>query len=148
MSAIETITEAGSEQIVVFSLTDGEYALRMRDVKEIIPYTKPRAVSSDQAVVQGVISLRGLIIPVCDVAALFGAYADKPHGNIIVVESGEVVAGILVERVEEVLTISQADVAHVAAAAELTNTIAKRGDRLIVLLDADKLLGDLHPVSY
>ncbi len=141
MSALDTTT--AREQIVVFSLTDGDYALRMRDVKEIIPYTKPRAVSSDQALLQGVISLRGLIIPVCELAAQLGLVNDRPHGNIIVVESGDVVAGILVERVEEVLTIENGALAHIPAAAELTNTIAQVDDRLIVLLDATKLLAGL-----
>ena len=115
----------------------------MRDVKEIIPYTPPRAINANQAMVQGVISLRGQIIPVCELATQLGMATDRPHGNIIVVESGDVIAGILVERVEEVLTISTGDLAVVDAAAELTNTIAKVQDRLIVLLDAANLLANL-----
>jgi len=144
MSTTEATTDLDREQIVVFSLTAGEYALRMRDVKEIIPYTQPRTVSSDRPSMQGVISLRGRIIPVCELAAQLGMTTEKPHGNIIVVEAGDIVAGILVERVEEVLSIQNGALAHVPAAAELTNTIAQVDDRLIVLLDAAILLADFH----
>ena len=143
MSTTASSTDLDREQIVVFSLPAGEYALRMRDVKEIIPYTPPRAINANQAMVQGVISLRGQIIPVCELATQLRMATDRPHGNIIVVESGDVIAGILVERVEEVLTISTGDLAVVDAAAELTNTIAKVQDRLIVLLDAANLLANL-----
>jgi hypothetical protein len=64
--------EAITRQLVVFSLGDEEYALPIADVHEIIRYTEPRSVASSVDWVRGVISLRGKIVPVYDLASRLG----------------------------------------------------------------------------
>ena len=59
-----------TRQLVVFSLGEEEYALPITQVHEIIRYTEPRSVASDVDWVRGVISLRGKIVPVYDLASL------------------------------------------------------------------------------
>jgi len=61
--------EAITRQLVVFSLGNEEYALPIADVHEIIRYTEPRSVASSVDWVRGVISLRGKIVPVYDLAS-------------------------------------------------------------------------------
>src|SRR3954452_17955045 len=93
-----------AQQLVVFSLGDEEYALPITQGQEIIRYAEPRAVASEQAWIKSVISLRGKIIPVCDLASrrvLAAERADSP--KIVIVEPAGGTAGVIVDDVEEVL---------------------------------------------
>ena len=60
-------------QLVVFTLGTEHYALPIQQVHEIIRYSEPRSVASRADWVRGVISLRGRIVPVYDLAARLGA---------------------------------------------------------------------------
>ena len=135
-------SEAG--QIVVFALAGEEYALPIGQVQEIIRYTEPRSVASDAHWIRGVISLRGRIIPVCDLAARLGLPAqEQATGNVVIVEAGEATAGIVVDAVEEVMTVNAADLDPIPGAGdEAMRSIAKIGERLVVLLDTELVFGN------
>ncbi len=123
-------------QLVVFSLGEEEYALPITHVQEIIRYTEPRGVASQTPWVKGVISLRGKIVPVYDLALRLGLDVSSVASKIVMVESGEHMAGVIVGDVEEVLTLTNEDLDEVpAAGAACIQAIAKVGDRLVVLLD-------------
>jgi purine-binding chemotaxis protein CheW len=138
-------TKVANNQLVVFSLGDGEYALPIDQVQEIIRYIEPRAVDSDIASIRGVISLRGKIVPVCDLAAHLGSHSsEQPAGKIVIVETGGTTAAIIVDDVAEVLTYSPDDVDPVpVAGADSFKGISQVGDRLIVLLDIDGVFGEI-----
>ena len=134
-----------SRQLVVFSLGDEEYALPIGRVQEILFYTPPRPVASGAPWVTGVISLRGKIIAVYDLAARLGVASERAEdAKIVIVESGADRAGIVVDDVAEVLIVGDADLEALPSATEneLLEAIAKVGDRLIVLLDLDGLVTD------
>jgi purine-binding chemotaxis protein CheW len=139
------VSERFGGQLVVFSLGEEEYALPIEQVQEIIRYTEPRAVASDSPAIRGVISLRGKIIPVCDLATHLGMMSEEePRGKVVIVEAGDATAGILVDDVAEVLTVDAADVDGVPTAGnDSIRGIAKVGDRLIVLLDTDGIFGSV-----
>ena len=123
-------------QLVVFSLGEEEYALPITHVQEIIRYTEPRGVASQTPWVKGVISLRGKIVPVYDLASRLGLEVSSIASKIVMVESGDQMAGVIVGDVEEVLTLTHEDLDEVpAAGAACIQAIAKVGDRLVVLLD-------------
>jgi purine-binding chemotaxis protein CheW len=123
-------------QLVVFSLGEEEYALPITHVQEIIRYTEPRGVASQTPWVKGVISLRGKIVPVYDLASRLGLDCSGVASKIVMVESGDQMAGVIVGDVEEVLTLTHEDLDEVpAAGAACIQAIAKVGDRLVVLLD-------------
>jgi purine-binding chemotaxis protein CheW len=123
-------------QLVVFSLGEEEYALPITHVQEIIRYTEPRGVASQTPWVKGVISLRGKIVPVYDLASRLGLEVSSVASKIVMVESGDQMAGVIVGDVEEVLTLTNEDLDEVpAAGAACIQAIAKVGDRLVVLLD-------------
>ena len=112
-----------SRQLVVFTLGAEHYALPIQQVHEIIRYSQPRSVASRAEWVRGVISLRGRIVPVYDLAARLS------------VESGDETAGVIVDDVDEVLTIEDVQIEEIPSAdATLIDSIAKVGDRLVVLL--------------
>ncbi len=131
----------GAQQLVVFSLGEEEYALPITHVQEIIRYTPPRAVASEAGWIRGVISLRGKIIPVCDLAArleISAGSGEDGGGNIVIVETSSGTAGVIVDDVEEVLTVDETQLDAVpGAGSELIEAIAKIGDRLVVLLNPD-----------
>jgi purine-binding chemotaxis protein CheW len=129
--------DAPTRQLVVFNLGDEEYALAISDVHEIIRYTEPRSVASSVGWIRGVISLRGKIVPVYDLASRLreGHDSDRAPKKIVIVETDERMAGIIVDDVTEVLTIECDQVESVPSAAEPSvEAIAKIDDRLIVML--------------
>jgi purine-binding chemotaxis protein CheW len=132
-------TTQTTRQLVVFSLGEEEYALPITQVQEIIRYQEPRAVASEIPWIRGVISLRGKIIPVCDLAARLGLDAERTESaKIVVVEARSGSAGIVVDDVDEVLTIEEEQLDGVpVSGADFIEAIAKVGDRLVVLLNPD-----------
>ena len=138
-------TEATTRQLVVFTLGSEEYALPIRQVHEIIRYTEPRSVAAQSGWVRGVISLRGKIVPVYDLAARLGLESEGGEGGkIVIVETATDMAGVVVDDVEEVITIDsdQLDEAPTAGGRGIDG-IAKIGDRLVVLLDPEGIVGGI-----
>jgi purine-binding chemotaxis protein CheW len=131
-------------QLVVFSLGEEEYALPITHVQEIIRYAEPRAIASAADWIRGVISLRGKIIPVCDLATRLRLESERSdHAKIVIVETAGGTAGVIVDDVEEVLTVDESLFDAVpAAGADVIEAIAKLDDRLVILLDADSVLGE------
>ena len=123
-------------QLVVFTLGTEEYALPIQQVHEIIRYAEPRSVASRAEWVRGVISLRGRIVPVYDLAARLGLASElTEQTKIVIVEAGNETAGVIVDGVEEVLTVEDGQLQDAPGVdTTLIESIAKIGDRLVVLL--------------
>src|SRR5581483_3485411 len=123
-------------QLVVFTLGTEHYALGIQQVHEIIRYSEPRSVASRLDWVKGVISLRGRIVPVFDLASRLGlSSALSDQTKIVIVEDGSEIAGVIVDDVEEVLTVDHEQFEEVPGAdTTLIESIAKINDRLVVLL--------------
>jgi purine-binding chemotaxis protein CheW len=132
-----------SRQLVVFSLGDEEYALPIAQVHEIIRYTEPRSVASASAWIRGVINLRGRIVPVYDLAARLGQpAAGGKESNIVIVEAGDGIAGVVVDDVDQVLTVDEGQLERAPASGNgAIEAIAKLDDRLIVLLQPEGIFG-------
>ena len=140
MSTAET-----TRQLVIFSLGSEEYALPITRVQEIIRYTEPRMVASRTAWIRGVINLRGKIVPVCDLAERLGLELERSAvAKIVIVETQTGTAGVIVDDVEEVVTVEDSQLEDVPTAdAAYVDAIAKLGDRLAILLNPDGLLAGL-----
>ena len=136
----EAVASSTTQQLVVFSLGSEEYALPISTVHEIIRFTEPRSVVSDVPWVRGVIGLRGKIIPIYDLAARLGLEVATTPGKIVIVESGTEQVGVMVDEVEEVLTVSSTQLEDVGAASrESIQSVAKIDDRLVILLNSEGL---------
>ena len=132
--------ETTTTQLVVFSLSGEEYALPISHVHEIIRYSEPRSVASNDPSVRGVISLRGKILPVLDLASRLGLSRGDQDGdiesNIVIVETDQEMAGIICDEVEEVITIDAAGLEEAPGADhESIDGIARIDDRLVILLN-------------
>ncbi len=131
-------------QLVVFTLGTEHYALAIQQVHEIIRYSEPRSVASRIDWVRGVISLRGRIVPVYDLAARLGVASElSEHSKIVIVEMGSETAGVIVDGVEEVLTVEDEQMQDAPGAdTTLIESIARVGDRLVVLLKASAIFSE------
>lgn len=129
-------TPSDSRQLVIFTLAGEHYALPIQQVQEIIRYSEPRSVASETDWVRGVISLRGRIVPVYDVAARLGARSDVgEQTKIVIVEAGSETAGVIVDSVEEVLTVSESQVESAPTAdTSIVQAIVRTDERLVALL--------------
>lgn len=96
----------------------------------------------------GVISLRGRLVPVRDIAARVGAGAlTAAEPKIVVVELPGEPAGILVDGVDSVVTVAPGQLAPVPAelATDRFTAIAQLGGDLVLVLDADRVLEGVVP---
>ena len=138
MSAAET-----HRQIVVFTLGEEEYAFPIAHVHEIIRRTEPRSVASPEPWVRGIISLRGRIVPVHDLATRLGvAGGGSQDWKIVILEVAGEIAGVIVDDVEEVLTVSDEQIEAVPVGAEAgIDSVVNLGDRLVAMLDSSVVFG-------
>jgi purine-binding chemotaxis protein CheW len=135
------------EQLVIFRLGDDFFAISIASVNEIIRMQKITPVPKAPSFVEGVTDLRGRVIPVIDLRRRFGVTprADGSAGRIVVVEEGDRLLGMIVDAVDEVLTvpaesIEPVDEMVVSVDAEFLSGIVRLEDRLIILLDKEQVL--------
>jgi purine-binding chemotaxis protein CheW len=135
------------QQLVVFQLGAELYGVEIARVHEIIRLQTVTRVPGAPAFVEGVINLRGKVIPVVDLRRRFGLpIAEHTRASrIVVVEIGDQVVGVIVDGVSEVLRVGTATVeppSPVVAGidSEYLYGIAKLPDRLVILLDLDRVL--------
>ncbi len=137
----------GEEQLVVFELGAEAYGVDISRVQEIIRMTAITKVPRAPEFVEGVINLRGKVIPVMDLTRRFGLPRESGSGTsrIVVVDVAEHTVGMVVDAVSEVLRMPAAQVeppppAVTTAEAAYLRGIAKLEERLILLLDLDRVL--------
>jgi purine-binding chemotaxis protein CheW len=134
-----------TRQLVVCSLGSEQYALPIAQVREIVRFAEPRPVAADADGLRGVIGLRGRLLPVYDLGVRLGLgdpAEPGPQAKIVVVETADELAGIVVDDVVEVATVVDAQIEELSGsgAGAVAATIAKLGDRLVLLLDPAALL--------
>ena len=129
-------------QIVVFALGDERYGLEISAVYEIIRRLPITAVPQAPASVEGVINLRGRIIPVVNLRDRFGlpAAATSAASRIVVCDANANRVGLIVDGVSEVLMVPADAIEPTPEVAMGTNTeyvrgVAKLADQMIILLD-------------
>jgi purine-binding chemotaxis protein CheW len=134
-------------QLVVFQLGAELYGVEIARVHEIIRLQPVTRVPRAPSFVEGVINLRGKVIPVVDMRRRFGLpLAEHTRATrIVVLEIGDQVVGAIVDGVSEVLRVNAATVeppSPVVAGvdSEYLLGIAKLPDRLVILLDLDRVL--------
>ena len=150
MAAVETadvVSGTDEQQLVVFQLGAELYGVEISRVHEIIRLQSITRVPRAPGFVEGVINLRGKVIPVVDLRRHFGLpAADHTRASrIVVVEIGEQVVGIIVDSVSEVLRVNTSTVeppSPVVAGLEsdYLHGIARLPERLVILLDLDRVL--------
>lgn len=136
------------EQLVTFLLDNEEYAVGIMQVKEIIRVPQIVKVPNCESYLDGVVSIRNNLLPMINLRAYFGM--DRLEMNdqmrILVVDMGAFTAGLIVDRISEVVRVpanviqpppkfSEEGEGQLKGVAKLNN-----GNRMILILDPAKLV--------
>ncbi|MBI3967336.1 MAG: chemotaxis protein CheW [Chloroflexi bacterium] len=142
------------EQVVGLELGGETYGVEISRIQEIIRMQPITRVPNGPAFVEGVTNLRGRVIPVLDLRQRFGLVATEPtrRSRIVVAELGPHTVGLVVDAVTEVLRILADAVEPPSALVTTADStclrgVAKMDDRLILLLDLSRLLGEDETVG-
>jgi len=134
-------------QFVSFVVAGEEFGVNILTVQEIIRPIDITRVPHAPPFVEGVVNLRGRILPVIDLRTRFGfpERAQNDDTRIIVVEIENQVVGFVTDAVREVLrveesTIEPAPDLAVGIDAHYLRGVAKLEDRLLILLDLESML--------
>lgn len=141
---------------VVFALGKESYAVPIEAVHEIVQVPEVTALPDAPKFFEGVINLRGRIVPVMDLRARLRLprIERSKSSRILIVQNSGLVLGLVVDAVHEVRKLPpeavEAPPAMIAAAGiEYITGVAKAGERLIVFLNLDKIVNseDLKKVD-
>ena len=135
-----------STNLVTFRLGSGEYAIDIMQAKEIIKMEKITLIPNAPDFVEGVINLRGNIIPIIDLKKRFNLEeieGDKNTG-IIIVKIEDVDMGIIIDSISKVVYISNSDIQPPppmlsGIGQKYIKGVGKLEDKLLVVLDLEKL---------
>jgi len=134
-------------QFIVFKLGDAEYGMNIQDISTIEQVMPTTRVPKTPDYLKGVINLRGDVIPVIDMRKRFNLppAEETEDTRIIIVKAGEVTAGLIVDSVSEVLRLDGSSIENVAnftneLHAEYITGAGKVGDRIVTLLDTEKIV--------
>jgi len=134
-------------QLVVFELANEVYGINIGTVREIIRTQTVTYVPDAPDFVEGVINLRGRVIPVVDLRKRFGLPVTETTNDsrVLVVDIQGDDIGVIVDAVTEVQRISEDSIEPVTALVTTEDSyyiegIAKVDDQLLILLDLDRAL--------
>ena len=145
-SSAQQQTDGDRLQLVTFEVGEEEFAVDILAVQEINRMMQITRVPQSPDEVEGVINLRGRIVPVVDLRKRFALDQQETdsESRIIVVEVSGRTVGFVVDRVHEVLRIDRNIVEPAPAMATSVDSdyiqgVGKLEDRLLILIDLDRL---------
>jgi purine-binding chemotaxis protein CheW len=143
-------------QLVTFRVGREEYGLEINSITEVVRPLKISSLPRMPRFIEGVVNLRGVIIPVVDLRKRFALAEihDDPKKMRMMITKGAAPAsarganellGLIVDRVLDVLDVRRKDISPAPDAAtgdlaELISGMGKVGERLVILLDLTRLL--------
>ena len=136
-------------QLVSFQLGDEIFAIDILGVQEIIRMLEITQVPNAPHYVEGVVNLRGKVIPIINLRARFGlpGTASSKDTRIVVVEVAHMILGFIVDSVEEVLRLPEECIESPpptgrGGAEECHKGVGRVNGCLVLLLDLERLFGN------
>ncbi len=134
-------------ELLGFMLSDEEYALDILEVKEIVRLHTITPVPRSPVWLKGIVTLRGVIVPIFDLRSRLGL-AQVDYGTetrIIVVYRGEELAGLIVDRITQVMRLPVESIEPPPQTiglveAEYLRGVARFRDRLVILLNLTRVV--------
>ena len=149
-----TDSAADVSQFLTFQLEDEEYGLEILRVQEIKGYSKVTPLPNTPREIRGVMNLRGTVVPIIDLRCRFGlTEAEYTRFTvIIVVNVGVKIVGLVVDAVSDVLNVTAREMVPAPDLGAGVDTsfmtgMARAGERLITLLNVDRLVGHSDSTS-
>ncbi len=136
-------------QMVSFCLGNEEFAINIMQVKEINRYVETMKIPKAADFIEGVIKLRNQVIPIISLRHRFKYQKREVNDDsrIIIVEIKDQTAGFVVDSVKEVMrvttdAIDKAPDMFSSQASKYMSGVCKMDDRMIILLELDKIFSD------
>jgi len=149
-----TTNATGGQQLgqwVIFTLGPEEYAVKATQVQEIARLSLFTHVPGMPSFIKGVINLRGKIVPILDLKSRFriDGKTNESSSRIIISLVGDQLIGLVVDSVSGVVRIPASQIEPIPVTlpkvdAEYLVGVGKLNDRLVVLLNLDKMLTDFE----
>ena len=138
---------AGAREYITFRIGDQYFCIDIMSVREIRGWTPATALPRAPGYVRGVINLRGVVLPIIDLADRLGLEPAEPSARhvIIVVQTGRNIVGLLVDAVSDIINMSAEkvqptpDVGSEAARAFVVGVMAIE-DRMISLIALESVM--------
>lgn len=138
-----------TELYVVFTVAGTEYAVPASLVSQLETYQGKTQVPGTAKHVVGIVQVRGRVLPLIDLRALFGHPPQEPtvDTRVVVVEQGERRVGLLVDKGREVLRVSSEQIQVTPQLLDdrsqgYFSGLVQLGSRLIMLLDLHEVVGE------
>lgn len=141
--------EGGGEliQLVSFNLDQEEYGVEVLKVREIIRMNTITHMPNTPHYVEGIINLRGKVIPIISMRKRFGLQESEndSHTRIMIMDVGGELMGFIVDSVSEVIRISGTEIQPSPSVAgggidqDCISGVINMSERLLVLLDLDRM---------
>jgi purine-binding chemotaxis protein CheW len=144
-------TENEQDQYLTFFMANEEYGIDILSIQEIRGFDATTSIPNSPNYIQGVMNLRGTIVPIVDLRLRFGL-EQIPYGEITVVivvkaklEEGEKIIGMVVDAVSDVYSVNHTDSTRAPDVGEADNReflkgLVNVGEKMVVLLDLKKVL--------
>jgi len=146
----EKINNVNDKQYLTFKIANENYGLELTQAKEIIKPPKVTNVPNTEESIQGVINLRGQVIPVIDMITKLGLNEKEKEGyknekRIVVINIKEILIGLYVDNVKEVVKLSDNEIEDVQETKkgirqEYIKGVSTTRENLIIIIDLDNLL--------
>ena len=146
-SAILLETGTNELEIVEFRVGSGNYGINVAKVREVIPAVKVTFLPQMHPYLEGVFTLRGKVLPLVSLFRCLHVPDNESDYKVIVAELNGYRIGFKVSVASKIHRISWQNVAPspAAYASELTTSLVKMDDRMIILLDFEKILSEIYP---
>jgi len=139
--------EAGSRELLTFTLGNEEYGIDILKVQEIRGYDAVTTIANSPDFIKGVINLRGIIVPIVDMRIKF-RLGNVTYNNltvVIILNVASRVIGIVVDGVSDVIALTPE---QLKAAPEFSGTMDTQyitglgtvDERMIIVVDIEKLM--------
>ena len=137
-------------QLVTFELGNELYGIDIMDVNEIVPRLEVRAIPNAPIYVEGIINLRGAIIPIISLHRRFHIHRavandeDALLSGFLILEVGGMQLGVYIDKVSRVVTVSEQDIQEPpqmisGIGREYIQGVTSDSNGYLIILDIDKL---------
>ena len=139
---------AQSAQFITFTLDSGEYGVDIMAVREIKGWTQTTSIPNAPRFINGVINLRGIIVPIMDLRARFGMEPITPTAMnvVIIISTGTRTTGLLVDGVSDIISVTPDAIRPIpdmgpGMREQMLAGLVALQDRMVSLVSLDFLIG-------
>jgi len=138
--------DAEMVDVLSFEINNQEFAVEVEYVEIVYDMVEIRPVPNSKNFIEGLINLRGRIVPVVDITKILNVSLGQEHkfSNILILKINEEEIGIFVDEVKNVLSVDQNTLENISSKNEIyrdkSKGVIKINNRLIVFLNITELM--------